>query len=121
MRHHVVAFAVELLLAGFVKMKLQELILLASDGDKAPGCVVDLDGVTVVDDLERRGLVIKVNGRKVRLLRDLVTDIDRRLDLPQRAAAVFLFERSPLRRSGWARVAPVWAAFGGDQRRLKRQ
>src|SRR4029077_710172 len=86
MGHHVVTFAVDLFLARMVEVKLFQLVLLVTNADKAARGVVDLDGMAVVDDMERRRFVVELNRGQISFLR--LADIDWRLVLPKLAGGV---------------------------------
>ncbi|HEY4388404.1 MAG TPA: hypothetical protein VGN34_28465, partial [Ktedonobacteraceae bacterium] len=58
-----------------VKVELLEFVSLATHRDETPGAVINHDRVAVIDDIQRRRLVIEMNGRKVGLLR--LADINR--------------------------------------------
>ena len=77
--------------------------------------------MAVIHNLQRRDLVVKLDLGKLRLFRDVVTDIDRRLSFPERARLIFLAERSPARRTGGAGVAPLLTCIGAKQRGTNRQ
>src|SRR5271154_4239178 len=67
MDHHVEALSIDKLLARMVKMELRELVAMIADGDKAPRCIVHHNGVTVIDDGERRSMVVELDRRQVGL------------------------------------------------------
>jgi hypothetical protein len=71
---HGIAFAVDLLLAWPVKVELLERVLLAADGYRTSGGVIDHDRVAVIDNVQRGWLVIELDGRQVSLL--WIPDID---------------------------------------------
>ena len=94
---HGVRLAVDLLFARLVEVELHELVARPADVDPAARRVVHLDRVAVVDQLERRGLVVELDRRQVRRLG--AADVDRRLDLAELAGGERLIEFSPLRGS----------------------
>src|SRR6185369_9161306 len=110
--HHVEAPAVDPLLARLVEVKLHELVPLAFHGDRAARSVIHLDRVAVVDDLQRRRLVVENDGRKVALLCDCVLDVDRRLRLAGAAGLIFMLERGPLRGARRTLIAPMMLLVG---------
>jgi hypothetical protein len=75
MHHHLIALAVDLLLAWPVKVELFEFVSLTTHCDETPGAVINHDRVAVIDDIQRRRLVIELDGRKVGLLR--IADVNR--------------------------------------------
>jgi hypothetical protein len=83
--HHVEFLAGNFLLARLVEMELDQRVRFAIDGDAVAGCVVDLNRVAVVDDFERRRLIIELDRCKV-LFRTL--DVDRGLPLARLAGCV---------------------------------
>src|SRR4029078_11009291 len=93
-RDHRETLAVDALFARMVGGKLLGLIPGAADGDAAAGRVVDLNRVTVVDDVQRRGLIGELNRRKIGRLRR--SDVDRRLRMARLAGAESLVERAPV-------------------------
>ena len=60
---HVEALPVDVLLTGMVEMKLLESTGFVADGERTARCVIDHDGVAVVDDAEGNGLVIEFELR----------------------------------------------------------
>jgi hypothetical protein len=67
MNHHVEALSIDKLLARMVKMELRELVAMIADGDKASRRIVHHNGVTVIDDGERRSTVVELDRRQVGL------------------------------------------------------
>src|SRR5579871_2242368 len=65
MDHHVEALSIDPLLARMMKMKLCELVPMVADSDKAPGRVVHHNSVTVINQCERRRLIVKFDRRQV--------------------------------------------------------
>jgi hypothetical protein len=86
--HHIGALAVDLFFAGLVEVKLNELVAFALHRYETTRRIVDLDSVPIVDDLERRRLVLERDGGQSALLGDAVADVDGRLQFAQSARAV---------------------------------
>lgn len=61
---HVVFRSSDFFLAGLVEMELNKWIGCSTDGDAAAGVVANLDGMAIVDDFQRDGLVIELDGLK---------------------------------------------------------
>src|ERR1700756_2953408 len=104
MQTHVEALAVDLLLAGPMKVKLLKHILLSPHCNGAAGGVIDHDGVAVINDLERRGLVIELNQRQVCSLR--IANVDGRLMMTSLAPSKLRFQVTPMVRSERVTVIP---------------
>jgi hypothetical protein len=92
-----------------VEVELDQLVARSADVDRAPGRVVHLDRVAVVDQLQRRGLVVELDRRQVGRLG--AADVDRRLHLAELAARERLVEPAPFGRAAVLAVRPV-VAFG---------
>ncbi len=65
-RGHIGGVTINLFFAGMMEMNLLQRIDFVTDREPAAGRIVDLDGVAVVDDIQRHSLVIKLQGGKVR-------------------------------------------------------
>src|ERR1700740_2769044 len=102
MHDHVIALAVDRLLAGPMKVELFERILLPAHRHKAPCGVSDRHGVTVVDDMQRRRLVIELDWQQVGLLG--IVDVDGGLPAPILAWSKFRFELTPM---AWPTRLPI--------------
>ena len=85
MRRHREGLSVDPFLAGFVEMKLLQFISLAADGNRAPRAIDDLDGMAIVDHLERGRAVAELNGLQIG--RYGPSNVDGRLGLAARARA----------------------------------
>jgi len=72
--HKLVAFTVDMLLAGMMEVELFQSVGLVANRECAAGCVIDLYGVAIVDDVQRYGVVIELERWKVRLLGALDVD-----------------------------------------------
>src|SRR5215469_4380590 len=104
-RHHIEALAVDVLLAWMMKMELLEYVRFVADRERATWGVVDLNGVSVVDDVERNRLVIEFQRRQVRFLG--VLDVDGRLFLPDRTRGKRRVEFAPSTRPFRPLVGPL--------------
>src|SRR6478672_6610358 len=105
MRHHVVRVPVDPLFTRMVEMELDELVLLLVQGDEAAGCVVDLNRVAVVDELERNGMIVEAELRQVGAFG--IANVDGRLMSTGLAGRVLRLEIAPVLRSGASLVTPV--------------
>ena len=94
---HIEAFAVDLLLAGPVKMELLERVFSLSDRNEASRAVVDHDGMAVIDDMERRRLIFEVDRGQSYFLR--LADVDGRLVMTILARCKLWFQVTPMTRS----------------------
>src|SRR5215470_18354738 len=102
---HIVALAINLLLAGPVKMELLECILLAADQNEASGAVVDHDGMAVIDDVEWRRLIVEAYRGQLCFLR--VADVDGGLVLTILAGRKPWFQVTPMTRSTRIPIIPI--------------
>src|SRR5260370_10778992 len=107
---HVIPLPLDLLLAGMVEVKLDDLIFLPCYRNLASRRVVDLNGVAVVDDLQGRCLVVEFDRRQLSFFS--APDVDRRLFVSQLADSVFWTEIAPVFRTFRAGVGPL-VALGG--------
>lgn len=90
------ALTLDFLLGGMVKVKLFERIDIAADGESAADGIIDLNGMAIVDDVERHALVIDFQDGEPG--RPGILDVDRRLRAAQRAGRIFRIEVAPLLR-----------------------
>src|SRR5215831_7810819 len=104
-RHHIEALAVDVLLAWMMKMELLEYVRFVADRERATRGVVDLNGVSVVDDVERNRLVIEFQRRQVRFL--AILDVDGRLCAPDRTGGKRRIEFAPITRPFRPLVGPL--------------
>ena len=104
MECHVIRLTPNMLLAGPMKMELEKLIFLAAYNDLASRCVVDLNGVAVVNDAQGRVPIFKLNRRQARFRRP--PDVDRRLGMALAAIMIGAAQVCPILRSIRARIAP---------------
>lgn len=102
---HIVFLTVDFGFARVVEMKLDERKRDAVDGNAAAGSVEDLDGVAVVEDFQRRKLIIEMDRSELGGLR--VHDIERRLMLAGLAGGEIGREVAPVVRAVGAGVGPV--------------
>src|SRR5215469_9550877 len=114
-RHHIVALTVDVLLAWMMKMELLEYVRFVADRERATGGVVDLNGVSVVDDVERNRLVIEFQRRQVRFLG--VLDVDGRLCVPDPTGGKRRIEFAPITRPFRPLVGPLGSLAKGACRR----
>ena len=105
MNHHVIWLPVDFLFARVVEMKLAKLIALSAGQYHAAPGIINLDGVAVVDDLERRRSVIEFDRRQ-RLLSG-IANVDGRLPSPELAGSVVSFQVAPVRWALRTLVRPV--------------
>src|SRR5262245_64985293 len=105
MRDHRVSLAVDLLLARMMEVKLLQLVACSADGDRTAGRVVDLDRMSVVDDMQRRGAVCEIYLRQVCRFRS--PNVDGRLMLAQFTGSKVLVELAPVARAFRAPVGPM--------------
>src|SRR5271155_3549091 len=112
---HVVFLAVNFILADMVKMVLHQRQRGSVDGDAAAGLVIDLNGVAVVDDFQRRKFVVEMDGSQLRGLR--VDDINGRLALACLARGKIGRKVAPMVRAIRSAVTPVRSGrvFLGDR------
>src|SRR5271166_1431353 len=106
MGDHVVTFSVECLFARMMEMKLLQLIRLAFHGDgiAIAGSKLLLNGVAVVNNLERNRMTGEVNCRQMDDLR--VGDVNRRLLLSRLAGCKLRAQISPMLRPVCAGITP---------------
>ena len=57
-----------------VKMKLLQSVDFLPDRERAPGSIIDLYGMPIVNDVQRDGVVIEFERRQVRLSSTLNVD-----------------------------------------------
>ena len=107
---HIVFLAVDFGFTRVMEMKLDERQRDAVDGDAAAGRVLDLDGMAVVEDFQRRELVIEMDGSEIGRLR--VHDIERRLMLAGFAAGEIGREIAPMVGAVGSGVGPVRFVVG---------
>src|SRR5208283_4021925 len=88
-----------------VEVELHQLKPLPTQGDEAAGRNIHLDGVSVVDNLQRRRLVGKFDGREGGRL--CAANVDGRLVLSNFALLVVGLEGCPMGGPGVAAVTPV--------------
>src|SRR5215469_7140688 len=91
---HIEVLAVDLLLAGPVKVELLKLIFLVADHNETSGPVVDHDGVAVINDVQGRTVVINAdrgNGGSLR-----IADVNGRLAMPILAHCEFRRQVTPM-------------------------
>src|SRR5712664_2064564 len=93
------ALAVHVLFTRVVKVKLFQGVGLVADGEGAPGSVIHLNSVAVVDDVQRYGLVVQFQGGETRGRG--MRDIYGRLRLAQRTRSIRWIELTPVRRVGF--------------------
>jgi hypothetical protein len=102
---HVVLLAIDFVFADMVEMELDQRQRCSVDGDAAAGLVVDLDGVAIVDDLQRRKFVIKLYGSQLgRLSAD---DIDGGLALAGLTSGEIGLKVAPVLGAFRSAVTPV--------------
>src|SRR5262245_4218212 len=90
-----------------MEVKLDELITLLAHDQKIPGRIVDLDRVSIVDHVERSGVILKAQRRQRERLGVRSADVDRRLSLSSRASRKIVLQSSPLIRARPTLIAPV--------------
>ena len=100
-----VLFPIDCVFARQMEVELQERELPALQSDGTPGVYVDLDGMSVIHDLARRGLPLDFESPSA--CRDRIRQIDRRLLDPAVTDREGRIQPTPLVRSGVAFVAPV--------------
>jgi len=113
-RHHRIAAAIDLFFARLVEVELQQVVALAVDRDAAAWGVVHLDGMAVVENLQRRRAVSEFQRRQLRLAG--LADVDWRLVVAQLAGAEVLFQLAPVLRAVGAFIAPVRRRVFGEGR-----
>src|SRR6267378_3452287 len=74
---HIVVVAIHVLLARMMKMKLLQRVELLPHRQSAARRVIHLNGVTIIDDVERNGIVVELESRQLGL--SGTPDIDGRL------------------------------------------
>jgi len=104
---HGESLAVDALLARMMKMELDELIGVVANPKRAAGIDIDLDAVTIVDDVQRARAIIEVERREPLVLGVTRSDIDRRLCLPVAASRKLRVEIGPMGRPPLARIRPM--------------
>ena len=102
--YHVKALAVDLLFAGPVKVELLERVFLVANQNKAARAVVDHDRVTVIDDVQRRRLVVEMDRRQGSFLR--IADVNGGLVVSSLARCELRFQITPMARSTLPVVTP---------------
>src|SRR5262249_17159967 len=93
---HIEAFPIDLLFAGPVKVELLERVFLVADRNKASRAVVHHDGMGVIDDVERRGLIFEPDLWQGSFLR--VADVDGGLAMPGLTRCKLRFQVTPMTR-----------------------
>ena len=78
-------FALDGVLARSMEVELDKLVVCVSNGKGIAFRIVDLDGVTVVDNLERRWLIVDLDRSKRRWT-SLAMPMDERRSLRRRRA-----------------------------------
>src|ERR1700722_1358651 len=114
-KFHVVLLAVDFVFAYMVKMELHQRQRCSVDGDATSRLVIDLDGVAIVDDFQRRKFVVKVDGSQLRRLR--TDNVNGGLALAGFAGGEIRLEVAPMLRAFRSAITPMGSArrvFLGD-------
>src|SRR5690606_690084 len=105
MNLHLERPAVEKVLARMVEMELDEIILRAGNGAGTAGIGVDLDGMAIVDEAQRKPAIVEPDAARV--ARQRSRQIDRRLLQAELADFEVRRELAPMLGSGLSLVGPM--------------
>jgi len=105
MQGHVEALAVDPFFARPTKVELFKRVSFPADGDGASTSVIDHAGMAIINDVQRRRLVVEVKRWKVSLPR--IADVDRRLVMAGFAGHKIRFQIAPMARPTGVTVIPT--------------